>query len=137
MTSTASSKKRGLSSKPARLRLDRDTPLLPRIVAESICAEAATWLDDDRPLAFAPTLAARAMRLYACNPAFARRMRAADNEGREWLRAFLRHWLAARLHREHRDLYQRLPSSFSLGASLAPSVRKHAAKRIPDAILTR
>ena len=98
--------------------IDRDTPLLPRIVAESICAKAANWLDDDRPMSFAPALAARATRLYARNSAFARRMSAPGNMGREWLRSFMRHWLASYLSRDHRRLFERLPSSYCVGEPL-------------------
>lgn len=105
------------------MRLDRDTPLLPRLVAEGVCAEAAAWLDDDCPMALAPVLAARATRLYKHNPAFARRLRVSGNEGREWLRAFLRHWLATRLHRQHPALYERLPSAFCLGEALTSPTR--------------
>lgn len=99
--------------------LDRDTPLLPRIVAESICGEAATFLRDDLPMQYAARLAARAVRLYACNAAFARRMRAPGNTGREWLRSFMRHWLASYLSRDHRRLFDRLPSSYCVGEPLA------------------
>jgi hypothetical protein len=124
MTSTASRPKSARSSpapkRPRAPRLEEETPLLARIVAETICAEAAAWLEDDEPMRYAPALAARAVRLYARNPSFAKRLQAPGNTGREWLRVFLRHWLAARLKRHHRALFDRLPQSFALGAPIHP-----------------
>ena len=77
-------------------RLECETPLLSDIVAESVCAEAANWLDNDRPMRFAPALAARARGVYEKHPRF-----------------------AARLRRECRALFNRLPPEFAIGASLS------------------
>ncbi len=71
---------------------------------------------------YAPALAARAVRIYAHNAAFARRMHAPGNTGREWLRSFMRHWLAAHLARYHRRLFDRLPSSYCMGMGLPHSL---------------
>ena len=73
------------------------TGLLPWLVAESVCGEAARALGSEMPRKFAPALASRAVRVFAANAAFVRRLRAPGETGQEWLRAFLRHWLAARL----------------------------------------
>ena len=97
-------------------RLECETPILSDLVAESVCAKAANWLHDNRPMRFAPALAARARRIYEMNASFATRLRGAD--GIEWLRVFLRHWLAGRLRRECRDLFNRLPPEFANGISL-------------------
>ena len=91
------------------------TGLLPWLVAESVCGEAARALGSEVPRALAPALAGRAVRVFAANAAFARRLRAPGETGREWLRAFLRHWLAARLARRAPALARALPSSFALG----------------------
>ena len=69
---------------------------------------------------YAPTLAARAVRLYPRNPAFARRLCAPGNTGREWLYSFMRHWLSGYLARDHRSLFEQLPSSYCVGRHLLP-----------------
>ena len=61
-------------------------------------------------------LSARAVRLCSANRTFARRLRAKGNAGRECLQSFMRHWLAARLARQHPVLFRLLPLVFSLGA---------------------
>lgn len=107
---------------PAEMRFVAKTTLLPWLVAEAVCGEAARWLESEVPRSFAPQLAARAVRLYAVNPPFARRLRSPGNVGREWLRIFMRHWLAGRLALQHPALFHRLPSSFCVGWPL-PSTR--------------
>ena len=96
-------------------RLELETPLLPLLVAESVCAEAANFLNNDAPMAEAPALAARARRLYRRNEKFAARLRERGNGGRESLRAFMRHWLTARLSRTAPRLAGKLPNGFAIG----------------------
>jgi hypothetical protein len=104
------------SACPLRLsRLECETPLLPLLVAEGVCAEAARLLGDDGPMNEAPALAARARRLYRMNEKFATRLRERGNGGLEWLRAFMRHWLTARLRRTRPSLARRLPCAFAVG----------------------
>ena len=97
-------------------RLECETPILSDLVAERVCAEAANWLGDDRPMRFAPALAARARRCYKTSPTFAKRSQGRD--GMEWLRTFMRHWLTARLQRECRDLFGQLPKHYHIGMPL-------------------
>jgi hypothetical protein len=47
-------------------------------------------------------------------------MRGRGNAPRDWLYAFMRHWLAAWLDLERPDLYQCLPEDFKLGHRLPP-----------------
>jgi hypothetical protein len=47
-------------------------------------------------------------------------MRGRGNAPRDWLYAFMRHWLAAWLDLERPDLYQCLPEDFNLGHRLPP-----------------
>ena len=101
---------------PAEAKLAAETALLPWLVPESVCGEAARWLGSDAPREFASLFSARAVRLYSANPTFARRLRAKRNAGRECLQSFMRHWLAARLARQHPVLFRLLPLVFSLGA---------------------
>ena len=134
MNSTTSPKKKSRSSKarkPAvrrelrqrqacrrtaahpRSRLECETPILSKLVAERVCAEAANWLDDDRPMSFAPVLAARARRTYEKDARFAARLRRVD--GLEWACTFLRHWLASLLARRVPALARALPEDFKRG----------------------
>ena len=92
------------------------TPLVPRAVAEAVHEEASLWLRTALPAAWIPALARKADLIAARNPRFCRRLQRSGNAGRDWLWAFMRHWLAA-LVREHRPhWYQRLPSRYAVGA---------------------
>jgi hypothetical protein len=50
-------------------------------------------------------------------------MRGRGNAPRDWLYAFMRHWLAALLDLERPDLYQCLPEDFNLGHRLPPGIK--------------
>ena len=73
-----------------------DTPLIPELIADMVIGEAGPLIEHAPadPLA---RLAARAERHYqgAGGPQFAKRLR--SKCGREYLHAFMRHWLAAEL----------------------------------------
>lgn len=73
-----------------------DTPLLPHLVADCVCAEAGPLIEH-APADAPARLAERAERHYqgAGGPQFAKRLRSAS--GREYLYAFMWHWLAAEL----------------------------------------
>lgn len=70
-----------------------DTPLIPEIIAGQVCAEAGE-LARHIPSA---DLCLRAEIHYHMNAPFRRKMRSA--RCREWLTAFMRHWLASVLLR--------------------------------------
>jgi hypothetical protein len=53
---------------------------------------------------------------------FRKLMRGRGNAPRDWLYAFMRHWLAALLDLERPDLYQCLPEDFNLGHGLPPGL---------------
>lgn len=100
-------------------RIERDTPILPHVVAEAVWEEASTWLGARLPRAWIGELATRAETVYARNARFRRRLRSGGSEGRDWLWAFTRHWLAALLHEHKPHLHDQLPASFSNGADLS------------------
>jgi hypothetical protein len=50
--------------------LERDTLLMPDVIAESVVREAELFLQGDLPAEFAARLAARAHHLYTCNRHF-------------------------------------------------------------------
>jgi hypothetical protein len=98
--------------------LERDTQLMPWLLAETVCAEASQFLDVDLPARYAAWLEAKAELCYSGDRHFSKLMRGRGNAPREWLCAFMRHWLASFLHLERPDLYKRLPISFANGKRL-------------------
>ena len=116
------------SGRPARRRrkppmgIEAETPLVPRVVAAGVLAEAGVWLHQELPPGWVNVLVARANTLYARNARFRRRLQAPGNTGRDWLWAFTRHWLAALLLKHRPDQYTRLPPGYQIGRAL-PSVR--------------
>ena len=98
--------------------IERETPLLPRVVAEAVLAEASEWLDSPLPPSWIDELAARAEEVYDANARFRRTLRSRGDEGRDWLWAFTRHWLAALLQQQAPHLHLRLPASYSTGHNL-------------------
>lgn len=94
-------------------RLERETYLTPYIIAETVCREARYLTRSDVPMGYETWLVRRARQLYAINVGFNRRLRA--DSGRDWLYMFLRHWITARLKREHPRLGRLLPDSFAIG----------------------
>lgn len=105
--------------------LERDTILLPFVIADSVVIEAGRFLGVDLPADYADRLAAKADRIYLARPGsrFWRQMRARSNAGRDALYMFMRHWLSGLLLRERPALFRRLPVSFHLGRPLVGPAR--------------
>jgi hypothetical protein len=103
---------------PYQARIREDTAIVPGILAEHVCQEAALWLGEALPGEWAAELAERADVVYQHNPLFRRRLGAAGVIGRHRLRAFMRHWLFALLQSRRPDLATRLPSSYASGRDL-------------------
>jgi hypothetical protein len=105
--------------------LERDTLLMPDVIAESVVQEVERFLKSDLPDNFAKRLAAKAHYLYPRHKYFHKGMNRPGNRGRENLLMFMRHWTAGWLKRERYALYKKLPWSFSMGRRLpAPGVSK-------------
>ena len=102
--------------------LERDTQLMPWVIAGQVCVEVSTFLDVSLPTRYVDWLDAKAERCYANNRHFRKLMRGRGNAPRDRLYAFMRHWLAAFLDLERPDLYQCLPEDFNLGDRLPPGV---------------
>ncbi len=103
--------------------LERDTELMPWLTADTVCGEVARFLDVAIPARYSDWLEAKAERCYARHPHFRKLMRGRGNAPRDWLRVFMRHWLAALLGTERPDLYECLPDTYALGHPLPPPVR--------------
>lgn len=96
-----------------------ETPLVPQAVAAAVCAEAQGWLAAPLPAAWVARLTVKAERVARRNPRFRRLLRRPGDAGRDWLWAFMRHWLAALLRRHRPALYARLPGDYARGRALA------------------
>lgn len=98
--------------------LERDTQLMPWLIAETVCGELSRFLGVEIPARYAAWIEARAEFCYAKGGHFRKLMRGRGNAPRDWLRGFMRHWLAGLLGEERPDLYECLPADFALGHSL-------------------
>lgn len=92
--------------------------LMPWVMAETVCRELSDFLGAEIPARYAAWIEARAEWTYAKKGHFRKLMRGKGNAPREWLRTFMRHWLAGLLGEERPDLYECLPVEFALGQSL-------------------
>ena len=102
--------------------LERDTQLMPWLIADTVCGEVSRFLGVEIPARYSDWLDAKAERCYARHDHFRKLMRGRGNAPRDWLYAFMRHWLAALLDLERPDLYQCLPEDFNLGHRLPPGL---------------
>jgi hypothetical protein len=100
--------------------IERDTELMPWLIADSVLQEAGWYLGVDLPAEWSDWLDGRAERVYVRHAHFRSMIRGRGNSGRDVLYRFFRHWLAGRLKRERYSLFQRLPVEFGLGVSLRP-----------------
>ena len=101
--------------------IERETQLMPWLIADSVLGESARFLDTDLPPAWADWLDARAERVFARHGQFHRLISPeanGGNAGRDHLCKFMRHWLASRLARERPALFRRLPRGYALGAGI-------------------
>jgi hypothetical protein len=103
---------------PWRTRIEDDTPMVPRAVAERVCEGASLWLGEPFPREWVGELAERANVVYQHNARFRRLLRKPGDAGNDWLAAFMRHWLCGLLASRRPDLRQRLPGSYAVGRDL-------------------
>ena len=101
--------------------LERDTLLMPEVIADMVVAEAERFLPAELPAGHAGRLAARAQHLYAVNRHFKKTMNGPGNQGRDMLYVYMRHWTAGWLKRERNPLFQRLPAEYAMGRPLPGS----------------
>lgn len=98
--------------------IERDTELMPLLVADSVLHEASQFLGESLPPEWADWLDQRAERCYTKHAHFRRLIRRQGATGRGYLYRFFRHWLASRLRRERYGLFARLPKDYGVGAPL-------------------
>ncbi len=122
--------------KTFRPGIERDTELMPWLIADSIITEVARWLDLDTslPADWSDWLDRRAERCYAKSAHFHKLLHRRGNGGRDTLYAFMRHWLAAKMMKEAPALARRMPPEFANGIAcglgiLSPNVCGVATKK--------
>ncbi len=98
--------------------LERDTQLMPWLIAETVCGEVSQILGLDLPVRYAVWLEAKAELCYSGHRHFHKLMRGRGNAPRDWLYVFMRHWLGSLLQLERPDLCRCLPMSFAYGQRL-------------------
>ncbi|MEO8429119.1 MAG: hypothetical protein ABI651_18665 [Verrucomicrobiota bacterium] len=99
-------------------QIELDTPIVPSAVMKAVCEEAGVWLGQPLPRRWISELTAHANTTYAHNARFRRNVRAKGDKGRDYLWAFVRHWLAGLLGKRRPQLHARLPVSYSIGHPL-------------------
>jgi hypothetical protein len=105
---------------PFRTRIEDDTIILPRLIARFVCEEASLWLGEPFPLEWQAELAVHANVVYQHHARFRQNIQKAGNAGRDWLIAYMRHWLCGLLASRRPDLCERLPGSYANGQDLPP-----------------
>lgn len=93
---------------PARDRIESDTPIVPRAIAEALLEQTSAELKTPLPRRWAIDLTRRAQTIYNHNPDFRAAVHRPGNAGRDYLWTFMRHWLSAYLQKYRPDLYCRL-----------------------------
>lgn len=112
------SRMRSVPPAPKPRRIMDETYIIPEAVARSILAEVARYSGCMLPPDLEGTLIRRADLHYNRTPSFAEKMRAPGNAGRDTLRAFMQHWLAAELQALKHPAFAKLPQSFWVGEPL-------------------
>ena len=107
-----------------RRGIERETQLMPWLIADSLLHEAGCWLNTDLPAEWSDWLDARAERCFAGHRQFRRLISSCANGGYagcDYLYKYMRNWLSGRLARERPALYRLLPQPFTMGVPLPAS----------------
>lgn len=98
-----------------RASIVAETPLVPRAAAEAVWEEACELVGEELPGEWIVVLIEKAEVIYSRSTRYRRRLRGSDRSGRDWLWAFMRHWLAALLLEHRPAWYARLPVRYAVG----------------------
>ena len=107
--------------------IQQQTPLVPAAVARGVYSEVSVWLGAELPASWAELLTEKAELVSAHDPRFLRLLRQRGDRGRDWLWAFMRHWLAALLKQHRPTYFAHLPADYSRGQPL-PALHHRAAR---------
>lgn len=100
-------------------KIEDDTGIIPEAVADGVLEEFQLETDFALPAEMARTLAdelaTQAQAIYSHNASFAKKIRSNrdhGNAGRDTLYAFMRHWLASALKKQHPAAFKKLPGNW-------------------------
>ena len=122
--------RRRLVTRIKKAKINKDTPIIPSIVADQVIQEVTAWFfhgsGDDDPAEdiwkikkkLVKDLVKQAEADYKSKPAFAKKLNGAGNKGRDFLYTFMRRNLAATLKKTHRDIFNKLPPTFAKGEKI-------------------
>jgi hypothetical protein len=96
-------------------RVELDTPIVPRAVAEAVWEEACVHLGTTLPRRWIMELTTRAEEIYHHSPHFRKLLRSRGNACRDYLWSFTRHWLAALISKYRPNFAAKLPSHYKVG----------------------
>ena len=128
------------SRKEKSYDIEADTSIMPDMLAETVCEDAARLLDipavDERLVGY---LVDYANTVYSHNPRFRKKVRSEANHGnagRDYLYMYMCHWIAGELVKKGASRHLLVDSGFSLGKLLTPSSITDARRRLAKQILS-
>ncbi len=97
-----------------------DTPIIPEVMARTVKEELSTFLrlETDELQGSESALVERAEGCYRLNEHVRRCIRRKGNKGRDYLFAFMRHWLAGWVLDNRPLLFPKIPSEYCNGDNL-------------------
>jgi hypothetical protein len=119
---------------PPVTRFMRETSCCPLFMACITLDQLKNYLWTDLPDDLADEVAAKAEMVFAGNARWRRKFK--GPRGREWLIAFMQHWMSAALFKRNRRLALLLPGEFTFGGKPLPltplplQLRQSAPKRV-------
>jgi hypothetical protein len=142
ISATAGITSRRINMKHRTPRIELETPIVPSAIAVAVVEEAGVWLGQPLPRRWIRELTAYANTVYAHNPSFRRRLRGQGTTGRDYLWAFVRHWLTGLMWERRPQLHARLPADYCVGRPVPPkpsvlSRRPKTIRRIPPSARLR
>jgi len=105
---------------PLVTRFERETGCCPLIMACRTLDQLKNYFWTELPDDLAEEVAAKAEIVFAGNERMRRRFK--GRRGREWLIAFMQHWMSAALFKRNRRLALLLPGEFTFGGKPLPII---------------
>jgi len=126
-----------MSAPPARLDLVARFERQLEAYKSGVCSEVSVWLGTALPPGWVELLVEKAEIVAAHDPRFRGRLGERGDRGRDWLWAFMRHWLAALLKQQQPAWYARLPAAYNVGHPLPapryqPEIRNTKSETNPN-----
>jgi DNA-binding ferritin-like protein len=118
--------------------IEDETPILPHVVADAVIHELALYFyrkfkfELPNTQGLADQLSKQAQQIYAHNEQFRKKLKSKGNAGRDYLYAFMRHWLSGLVKDTQPAMFDKIPADFRVGK---PIQEVHMASKITPAAL--